>query len=52
MLEFERYPVFQGNTYNWDFNENGMLMLLAIQDDPISFLINVLKQDGENSTRN
>ena len=43
MLEFERYPVFQGNTYNWDFNENGLLMLLAIQDDPISFLISVLK---------
>ena len=43
MLEFERYPVFQGNTYNWDFNENGMIMLLSIQEDPVSFLINVLK---------
>ena len=52
MLEFERYPVFQGNTYNWDFNENGMIMLLSIQEDPISFLISVLKQDEKNSTRN
>ena len=44
MLEFERYPVFQGNTYNWDFNENGILMLLSIQDNPISFLISILKK--------
>lgn len=43
MLEFERYPVFQGNTYNRDFNENGLLMLLSIQDNPIEFLISVLK---------
>jgi hypothetical protein len=43
MLEFERYPVFQGNTYNWDFNENWMIMLLSIQEDPVSFLISVLK---------
>ena len=43
MVEFERYPTFHGNTYNRDFNENGLLMLLAIQDDPISFLISVLR---------
>jgi hypothetical protein len=43
MLEFERYPVLQGNTYNWDFNENGLLMLLAISENPISDLISVLK---------
>lgn len=43
MLEFERYPTFHGNTYNRDFNENGLLMLLAISENPISDLISYLK---------
>lgn len=43
MEEFERYPTFSSNTYNRDFNINWLLMLLAIQDNPISFLISILK---------
>jgi len=43
MEEFERYPTFHNNTYNQDFNINWLLMLLSIQDDPIEFLVSILK---------
>lgn len=43
MNEFERYPRFQNNTINREFNINGLIMLLSIQDNPIEFLISVLK---------
>ena len=43
MDEFERYPQFQNNTTNREFNINGLLMLLAIQDEPIRFLCEILK---------
>lgn len=43
MEEIERYPTFHNNTYNRDFNVNGLLMLLAISDTPIEDLISYLK---------
>ena len=43
MNEFERYPQFHNNTTNREFNVNGLLMLLSIQDKPIDFLISILK---------
>ena len=43
MEEFERYPTFNSNTYKRDFNINGLLMLLSIQDNPIEFLVSILK---------
>lgn len=43
MNEFERYPQFQNNTTNREFNINGLLMLLSIQDNPIQFLCDILK---------
>jgi len=43
MEEFERYPTFQGNTYSRDFNVNGLLMLISIQEHKLKFLIDLLK---------
>ena len=43
MNEFERYPQFQNNTTNREFNINGLLMLLSISDTPIEDLISYLK---------
>ena len=43
MNEFERYPQFQNNTINREFNVNGLLMLLSISDTPIEDLISYLK---------
>ena len=43
MNEFERYPQFQNNTTNREFNINGLLMLLSISDTPIDDLISYLK---------
>ena len=43
MNEFERYPQFQNNTINREFNVNGLLMLLSISDIPIEDLISYLK---------
>ena len=43
MDEFERYPQFQNNTNNREFNVNGLLMLLSISDTPIDDLISYLK---------
>lgn len=43
MEELERYPTFNNNTYDRDFNVNGLLMLLAISDTPIDDLISYLK---------
>ena len=43
MNEFERYPQFQNNTTNREFNINGLLMLLSISDTPIDDLISYLR---------
>lgn len=43
MNEFERYPQFQNNTTNREFNINGLLMLLSISDTPIDDLLLYLK---------
>ena len=43
MNEFERYPQFQNNTTNREFNINGLLMLLSISDTPIEDLVSYLK---------
>ena len=43
MNEFERYPQFQNNTNNREFNVNGLLMLLSISNSPIEDLILYLK---------
>lgn len=43
MNEFERYPQYQNNTTNREFNINGLLMLLSISDTPIDDLLLYLK---------
>ena len=49
MEEFERYPTFNNNTYNRDFNINWLLMLIAISDTPIEDLVSYLRDEEEKN---